>query len=287
MSEETKKKLALLSMVLASCVRGGEVWHNIDHEDHLGGAQITAEEKLVGRVVLVDVWGKDCPPCREMLPHLEAMWKSFGLPADKPFVVLGSHRQARDDSAIERLIKENNLTYPIYQNAGLVNREPNSGGRLPFMYVLNHRGKVVYRGRNWREAQEAVINALGEVGKLPSLTAGVSAVRHPGIEKKLEIGKPIASVVKRLESEAKGADVGLAAEAQRILGAIEQAKRELVEEIEFVKGANAREALRLIKLMKATWPKEAEERYRGEFGSLVSRARTKAREEKQHQRSKK
>lgn len=254
-------------------------WRNIGEADYIAGAQISSPEKLMNRVVLVDVWGINCPPCRALLPKLQEMWSNFGLPANKPFIVLGSHRQGRDDERIKALVKKAGVTYPVYQGAAITENEPSSGGSIPFMYVLNHRGKVVYKGHDIHMAQEAVITAIGEVGRLPSLTDGVYFVKFKNMESQLVLGKPIKNLVKRLESDANSKDPQTADEAQKILKAIKRGLANTKAEIDFQKEFNPREAVRLIKLMKVTWPDEAEAAYKAELPAIIAAAKKKKAQE--------
>lgn len=273
-----KKTIAGMAMVaLALCAQAVE-WAHIGEDDYIAGAQISSPEKLKNRVVLVDVWGVNCPPCRELLPKLQQMWENFGLPVDKPFIVLGSHRQERSDARVKALVKKAGVTYPVYQGACIVEGEPSSGGTLPFFYVLNHRGKVVYRGRDIHYAQEAVITAIGEVGRIPSLTDGVYFVKYKHMQDQLVLGKPIKNLVKRLEADANSKDEQTAAEAKKVLHAIKRGLANTKAEIDFQKDYNPREAVKLIKLMKVTWPEEAEATYKAELPAILAAAKKKARE---------
>lgn len=245
-------------------------WKGIDESSYIAGPHIKSQTSLAGKVVMVDEWGKNCPPCRALLPRMEQLWESF---RSKPFVLIGSHRQQRDDAAIKALVEKNDLHYPIYQGAGLSQGEPDNGGGLPFIYVVDHRGKVVYSGRSDRDATEAVVEALGKVGTLPSLKGGVALVKFKSLEKQLEIGKPIAPIVKKLEAAQKSKDSMATGEATRLLAAIEAGKKELVEEIECQKQINPKEALRLINLMKKSWPKEAEAAYKAQVPGLLAAAK--------------
>lgn len=263
---------------LAACVAAAGEWNNIEEEHWLGGAKITSAAKLQNRVVLVDEWGVNCPPCRELLPVMQTMWQNFGLPANKPFVLIGSHRQGVDKSRIDKLIKANGITYPVYQGAGIAGEPPGDGG-LPYMYVLNHRGKVVYRGRDHRLAQEAVIDALGEVGVAPSLTRGATFTKFKTMKKQLVLGKPIKAQVSRLEAAAKSKDSAAAAEARSILDAIERGIAETKEEIECQKEASPKDAVKYIKLLQVTSPADAAD-YKSGFQALVAKAKAQIAEEK-------
>ena len=114
-------------------------WKGLGEGNYYAGPKVT-EADLAGKVVLVDCWGVGCPPCRALLPRMEEIWKSF---RSKPFVLLGSHRQGRQPEKVDALVKANKLTYPQYDGAGIAEGEPSFRG-IPFLYVVNHRGKVVY-----------------------------------------------------------------------------------------------------------------------------------------------
>lgn len=134
-------------------------WRNLDEEHHLAGRK-TSAGYLRGKVVLVDRWGVRCPPCRESLPEVEKIWQSFKT---KPFVVLGGHCKGwGDKDGVEALVKKNDLTYPIYEDAGLKDTEPEFDA-IPFLYVVDETGRVVYRGHDSKKATEAVVVALTDM----------------------------------------------------------------------------------------------------------------------------
>lgn len=273
-------RAAALALAVAVVALGGvgeaAMWKNIGEADWIGGARLKSQASLAGKIVLVDVWGRGCPPCRALLPRLEQTWESF---RDRPFVLIGSHRQSRDDDAIKELIRENNITYPVYQGAGLSVNEPSSGGGIPFIYVVNHRGKIIYRGHSLPEATEAVINAFELIDKRPGLTDGVTLDKYKAMSKTLVFGKPIKTAVAQLERDAEGPNAAKAEEAKAILKAIARALKDTKEEIDYMKEVSPKEAVRLIKQMKETWPEEAEA-YKADFSALVAAAREQVAAEK-------
>ena len=130
-------------------------WRNLDEAHHLAGRK-ASEGYLCGKVVLVDRWGVKCPPCRRLLPRVEEIWQSFKT---KPFVVLGGHCAGWGDKAgVEALVKEHGLTYPVYEDAGLAN-EPKFDA-IPFLYVVDPTGKLLYKGHDHRQATQVVVTAL-------------------------------------------------------------------------------------------------------------------------------
>lgn len=260
-------------------------WKGLGEGNYYAGPKVT-EADLAGKVVLVDCWGVNCPPCRALLPRMEELWKSF---RSKPFVLLGSHRQGHQPEKVAELVKANKLTYPQYNGAGIAEGEPSFRG-IPFLYVVNHRGKVVYSGHSDREATEAVVNALGEIGAPPTLIPGVILSKkspYKSLEKSLILGKPAANVVKKLQGDIKKASAksatavqkAAAEEAEAMLKAIEEAKTDYKTDIARLKTTNPPEALKMIKAYMASFPAEGAE-YKDEIADLTVKAKEYAAEQK-------
>ena len=260
--------------VLATAALGAQQWRNLTDENYYSGPKITADD-LAGKVVLVDEWGINCPPCRALLPHMQKLWNAN---KGKPFVLIGSHRQGRAPEKVKELVDANKLTYPVYDYAGLVD-EPSNGGGLPHMYVVNHRGKVVYSGRSHDECVAAVQAAIQAVGAMPTLCGGVSLQAFKSMEKQLVLGKPIKNQVKALQTavkkgEAKSATAvqqKQAEEAKEILAAIDESKTDIKDEIEEKKSTNPEEALKLVKAYITTFPAEGAA-YKPELPELSAKA---------------
>jgi len=137
----------------------GVGWKNLDDEYRIGGRKVS-EGYLRGKVVLVDRWGRNCPPCRAMLPRMEEIWQGFKT---KPFVLLGGHCKGwGTPDEVKALVDENKLTYPVYEGAGLAEDEPEYRG-IPFLYVVDETGKVCYRGHDERRATEALVTVLTDM----------------------------------------------------------------------------------------------------------------------------
>lgn len=280
-----KKLVAVVFSAGLALVAQAVGWKGLGEGNYYAGPKVT-EADLAGKVVLVDCWGVGCPPCRALLPRMEEIWKSF---RSKPFVLLGSHRQGRQPERVAALVKANKLTYPQYDGAGIAEGEPSFRG-IPFLYVVNHRGKVVYSGHSDREATEAVVNALGEIGAPPTLIPGVILSRkspYKSLEKRLILGKPAANVVKKLQGDIKKASAksatavqkAAAEEAEAMLKAIEEAKTDYKTDITRLKTTNPPEALKMIKAYMASFPVEGAE-YKDEIADLTVKAKEFAAEQK-------
>lgn len=275
-------KKTICVLCLLPCVAFADLWRGLDEANHYSGPLVT-EADLLGKVVLVDEWGVRCPPCRALLPGMESLWSAY---KSKPFVLLGSHRQGHQPDQVKELVKANKLTYPIYERAGLVG-EPSGDGMLPFMYVVNHRGKVVYAGRSHQEATQAVVEALMKIGAPPNLVDGVAFKKYKAIEKQLVLGKPLKGPMAKLagdvkKAQAKTASAALkeqAEEAEEILEAIQKGRDDIKEEIETLKQTNPPEAVKLIRLFMASFPAEGAD-YKEQLPELIAKAKEFAAAEK-------
>lgn len=280
------RRLLVLGWAFGLIASAGAVeWKGLGEGSYYAGPKLTAED-LAGKVVLVDCWGVNCPPCRALLPRMEQVWQGF---KSKPFVLIGSHRQGRQPEKVADLVKANKLTYPIYDGAGLASGEPSFRG-IPFLYVVNHRGKVCYSGYDERAATEAVVNALGEIGAPPTLIPGVILSKkspYKSLEKSLILGKPAANIVKKLQGDVKkasskvatAAQKAQATEAEAMLKAIEEAKALYKDEIAAQKTADPVEALKLVKAYMISFPTEGAA-YKDELAELTEKAKTVAAERK-------
>jgi thiol-disulfide isomerase/thioredoxin len=75
--------------------------------------QKVAKKDFLGKVLIVDVWGTWCPPCRMEVPHFVELQKKYGKDGLQ-IIGLNSER-ARPEAAAEIVrgfMKENNMNYP-------------------------------------------------------------------------------------------------------------------------------------------------------------------------------
>lgn len=230
------------------------VWRGLTDANWYSGPKISAED-LAGKVVLVDEWGVNCPPCRALLPRMEQVWSSF---SSKPFFLLGSHRQGRLTDQVAALVKANGLTYPIYEGAGL-EAEPDNGGGLPFLFVVDSAGVVVYAGRDEREAEAAVVNALTDALPSDSLLGSVSLKKFKPLAKTLVFGQNAESKLSALREVARHPETPNGKEAAAIVQAVSNAQQRIEarirKEIETRPGA----ALTDIQKYVRTWPSRQSE----------------------------
>ena len=142
----------VISLLLFS-VQAAE-WKNVDVAHHLGGRKASVGY-LQGKVVLVVQWDAKDAGSQDLLQRFEELWGSFKT---KELVVLGG--PVGGGAAVKTALEK--VSFPVYDGAGLALGEPPHEG-LPFIYVVDETGKLVYYGQSDRTAAQAVVSALTDM----------------------------------------------------------------------------------------------------------------------------
>ena len=96
------KKLVLVVITAIAATAGAGEWRGLGDSDWISGPKVKPE-RLKGRIVFVECWGINCPPCRASLPHVQQLYKKYG---PKGVVFIGSHCQRGTKENIFALLKE-------------------------------------------------------------------------------------------------------------------------------------------------------------------------------------
>jgi thiol-disulfide isomerase/thioredoxin len=146
MAKEKEAKPALPDASLAD-VRWGTVVNEA----------VFNKDALAGKVVVVEEWGVNCPPCIASLPDLAKMAKSG---EKKGLVVVGFECQNSSKEDILKVLKSARVEYPVMTGASA----PGGTGGIPHVCVFDVTGKLVFNGNPHDEDFErAVKKALRDV----------------------------------------------------------------------------------------------------------------------------
>ncbi|MBR4317990.1 MAG: TlpA family protein disulfide reductase [Kiritimatiellae bacterium] len=250
-----KHLLTLATLLLVASLQAVTM-RNLNDDAHISGPKLT-EKALEGRVIAIEVFGYQCPPCRASLPHMAKLADSYKK--DARVAIIGSHCQNRDEPAILKLLKDNKCEYPVYQNVD-AEGAPSAGG-IPFAYVLNHKGEVVWQGNPYSkfgEMESAIAAAVKALPKLPpdSLLVGLDLQHCKDVSKRLVAGQNIESVLRQLQTRAaRGGAAGK--EAQAILDRCDEWAETLEGSIREAMETHPSRALSEAQLYTRTLPKRA------------------------------
>ena len=103
----------------------------------LDGQEITLF-KLKGKVILLDFWATWCVPCRESIPHLIQLYKTY---RKNGLEVIGMNVDRGDMEAVQRFIKSMDIPYPITITSQDVERSYGVTG-LPTTILIDKEGKI-------------------------------------------------------------------------------------------------------------------------------------------------
>jgi thiol-disulfide isomerase/thioredoxin len=118
---------------------------------------------LKGKVVIVDVWGTWCPPCRAEVPHFVELRNKY---APEEFAIVGiNYERAPQDQWVDKIkagIAELGINYPcVIGDDATRNQIPNFEG-FPTTLFIDRTGKVRLKAVGYHDLAhlEALVTAL-------------------------------------------------------------------------------------------------------------------------------
>ena len=176
---------------------------------------------LADRVVLVEFWGYNCPPCRASLPKL-AKWQteydSQGL------VIIGIHCQRVPEANVKTLCEKNGVSYSIYYTGQIKGGMDFRG--IPHCFLFDHTGRCIWRGHPM--AAEAKMKAALEAA--PSAMLGArKLVKLAAVSDSLKKGAAPGTVLKQMQFKIASHDKVLAEEAKYIVERLTEHGRQSIE----------------------------------------------------------
>lgn len=162
-------------------------------------------ESLAHRVVVLEFWGVNCPPCIKSMPALESLHRQLG-PAG--LVVIGAHAQDATPAEIKEVVDERGVTFTIVENANVAGAMDFTG--IPHCLVFDHTGACIYRGHPAR-ADDVIVGAVRS--SPAAVLEGRELKKLAAIARQLRDESAFAAVLKRAESLSRSADPETASEA--------------------------------------------------------------------------
>jgi thiol-disulfide isomerase/thioredoxin len=218
------RSLAITALcLLATSVHAAATLDGFQPGSHVSGPKFDAAD-LTGRVVLVEYWGVNCPPCLASIPHISALQEKYGR---DQFIIIANHCQAEDNAKAAAVFKSRGGSDLITViNHGSLSGADVSG--IPHCFLFNHDGKLVYEGSPSgldAPVESAVKNSPGFLiagrtyRKTQKQAATIGALRTN-----------LSGTLKSLRTLGKSDDATAKEEADHLLGKVEEfAQRNLAK----------------------------------------------------------
>jgi peroxiredoxin len=118
----------------------------------LGGHTVQLSDYR-GKVVLLNIWASWCPPCREEMPSMEALYEKL---KDRPFDMLAVSIDQRGEETVGPFAAQFGLTFPVlldpegktYHLYGLTG--------VPETFIVDKNGVIIQRiigPQDWMKGQ--------------------------------------------------------------------------------------------------------------------------------------
>jgi len=147
-----KKIVILFSVVLASvAASAGPVSGPAPNFtlDMLGGGQMSLAEHK-GNVVMVNFWATWCAPCRQEMPHLEALHQRY---SSLGFTLLGVNVE-EDSSGAEDWLAETPVSFPILFDPQSSVSELYDVIAMPSTVMIDREGNLRYLHHGYKPGYE-------------------------------------------------------------------------------------------------------------------------------------
>ena len=120
----------------------------------LSGKQVGLSD-YKGKVVVVDFWASWCGPCREELPVLERLNKTY---AEQGLVVLGVNID-NQASAAKDFLKKLPVTFTVVHDSEKQVAKQFAPPTMPSSYIIDRSGKVRHVHAGYKASDAAKIEA--------------------------------------------------------------------------------------------------------------------------------
>ncbi len=166
------KKFLTLSLLLASLFSYTQAAEDKFTLTSIDGKQIhlSGTEKGIvfdeykGKVVFLEFFGHNCPPCIASISHYNNLQKKFG----EKLAIIAVEVQGLDKGELQSFVKEKGVNYltVTQEDAGnfvnYIQTRAQWEGSIPFLVILDTQGEVqlVQAGMLSEEALEKAINQL-------------------------------------------------------------------------------------------------------------------------------
>lgn len=126
--------------------------------------QPLSDKQFRGQVLIVDIWGTWCPPCRAEVPHFVALQEQYG---DRGLQIVGLNYERRDSEqaardAIAQFTQSQPINYPLALGTEAIQAQVPDFRGYPTTLFIDREGTVqaTLVGAESREVLEAMVKAM-------------------------------------------------------------------------------------------------------------------------------
>lgn len=159
--------LALAGGANAASLKIGDAAPKLDVASWVQGEPVKEFEP--GRVYVVEFWATWCGPCRESIPHLNALYQQF---KDKGVVVIGQDAFEQKEDGVAPFVKKmgTNMTYRVAlddkskdEKGAMTTTWMEAAGRkgIPSAFMVNQQGRIAWIGHPMEMTEELWEQILG------------------------------------------------------------------------------------------------------------------------------
>ena len=103
--------------------------------------QSVSLRSLRGKVVILNYWQVDCPPCKEEMPDLQATYNAW---KDKGVTLLAINA-GEDAATVKNFVESGNYTFPVVIDTNLQVAQKYNILYTPTTFILDKDGKLRYK----------------------------------------------------------------------------------------------------------------------------------------------
>lgn len=204
---------------------------------HVSGPALSADG-IANRVVLLEFWGVNCPPCIRSMPLLEEFHTTLG---PQGLVVIGAHAQGGTAEELRPQVAKLGTTFTILENASVEGGSDFQG--IPHCMLFDHTGACLYRGSPF-SVEEAVVAAVKAAPG--AVLEGRTLVKLAEFNTLLRDERQFSPALRKARGLAASKDADTAGEATFVVEKIEAYGRRLLDEATSSKDRDAARAADLV-----------------------------------------
>ncbi len=110
-----------------------------------------------GKVVFLNFWATWCDPCREEMPGMERLHRTY---KDRGLVVLAVSLDSQGASVVKPFVKKFGLTFPVALDPRMAVRERYGVWAVPSTFIIDRAGKRVLFANGARDWDSKAAHTL-------------------------------------------------------------------------------------------------------------------------------